>query len=51
MKRQRLNAYYLSTDSQNEFIGLSSAQVFPAMLEEHKLAKYFFVVVDATPES
>ncbi|XP_065645754.1 zinc finger MYM-type protein 1-like [Hydra vulgaris] len=49
-KGQRLQAHYLSNRSQNEFIGLCAAEVRRQIIEECKSAKYFSIMVDATPD-
>lgn len=43
--------HYLSHDIQNEFISLCAAQVTRKILEEREKAKYYAVIVDATPDS
>jgi Domain of unknown function (DUF4371)/hAT family C-terminal dimerisation region len=47
----RLQFHYLSSDSQNEFIHLCAEQVRNAILMERERAKYFAIMVDATPDS
>ncbi|XP_065673958.1 zinc finger MYM-type protein 1-like [Hydra vulgaris] len=49
-KGQRLQAHYLSNRSQNKFIGLCAAEVRRQIIEECKSAKYFSIMVDATPD-
>lgn len=48
---QRLQAHYLSADSQNEFIHCCARQVTNIITHELYLAKYFTIKVDATPDS
>lgn len=47
----RLQCHYLSSDSQNEFIHLCAEEVRNAILMERESAKYFAIMVDATPDS
>ena len=47
---KRLQAHYLSKDSQNEFIHLCADKVRHCILEERSSAKYFSIMVDATPD-
>lgn len=42
---------YLSPDIQNEFISICAGEVTNTILEERKKAKYYSVIVDATPDS
>ena len=44
----RLQANYLSPESQNEFINICAAQVRNLILEERKVSKYFAIMVDGT---
>ena len=48
---QRLSVHYLSSDSQNDFISACAQMIRSIILEEQKAAKYFSVIVDATPDS
>ena len=48
---ERLQAHYLSPESQNEFINLCAARVRKCILDERELAKYYSVMVDSTPDS
>ena len=50
-KGERLHAHYLSPESQNEFISLCAARVRKYILDERELAKYYSIMVDATPDS
>ena len=50
-KRERLQVHYLSPESQNEFISLCAARVRRCILDERELAKYYSIMVDATPDS
>ena len=50
-KGERLQAHYLSPESQNEFISLCAARVRRCILDERELAKYYSIMVDATPDS
>jgi len=46
----RMQAHYLSPDSQNEFISACSNLVLRHILDERKSAKYYAIIVDATPD-
>ena len=48
---KRMSAHYLSSDSQNELISACANQVLLAILNELRSAKYFSIIVDATPDS
>ena len=48
---KRMSAHYLSSDSQNELISACANQVQVAILDELRFAKYFSIIVDATPDS
>ncbi|XP_003739716.1 zinc finger MYM-type protein 1-like [Galendromus occidentalis] len=48
---QRMQVHYLSYDIQNEFIELCSRHVITKILEERAGAKYYTVMVDATPDA
>ena len=48
---QRLFVHYLSSDSQNDFISACAQMIRSIILEEQKAAKYFSIIVDATPDS
>lgn len=50
-KGERMQVHYLSHDIQNEFISLCAAEVIKKILEEREKAKYYSVIVDATPDS
>jgi hypothetical protein len=50
-KGDRMQVHYLSHDIQNEFISLCAAEVTKKILEEREKAKYYSVIVDATPDS
>lgn len=50
-KGERMQVHYLSHDIQNEFIELCSSQVTKVILEEREKARYYSVIVDATPDS
>ena len=43
--------HYLSADSQNEFIKTCAAKFRQAVLEKRRSAKYYSLIVDATPDS
>ncbi|XP_065662742.1 zinc finger MYM-type protein 1-like [Hydra vulgaris] len=45
-----MQAHYLSTRIQNEFIDICGSHVQTAILHEIVKAKYFLVIVDATPD-
>lgn len=46
---QRLQVHYLSPEIQNEFIGLCAHHVVSVILKEREKAKYYSIIVDATP--
>ena len=48
---ERLQAHYLSPDSQNEFISECSSMIRDQILLERSEAKYYSIIVDATPDS
>lgn len=48
---QRLQVHYLSPDIQNEFIDLCAHHVVSVILKEREKAKYYSIIVDATPDS
>ena len=50
-KKERLQAHYLSADSHNEFIALCADYVRKCILEELNQAKYYSIMVDATPNA
>ncbi|XP_037797777.1 zinc finger MYM-type protein 1-like [Penaeus monodon] len=50
-KGERLQAHYLSASSQNEFIGLCAEYFRSRVLDEIDDAKYYSIIVDATPDS
>ena len=47
---QRLQAHYLTSDSQNEFINLCSGEVRKKILQSREESKYYSILVDATPD-
>jgi len=47
----RMQVHYLFPDSQNEFIKCCSNHVTQAILKEREDAKYYSIIVDATPNS
>ena len=47
----RLSAHYLSSDSQNEFIVACAQMIRITVINEEKQAKYFSIILDATPDS
>lgn len=51
MKKKRLQFHYLSNDIQNEFITCCAQYVRKCILIEREKAKYFSIMVDATPDS
>ena len=50
-KGERLQAQYLSPQSQNEFIKVCAARVRDCILKERENAKYFSIMLDGTPDS
>ena len=50
-KYTRLQVHYLSADSQNEFISQCSELVLKHIILQREQAKYFSIMVDATPVS
>ena len=50
-KGKRLRVHYPSSDTQNEFIAECSDLVRQHILQERRSAKYFAIMVDATPDS
>ncbi|XP_075042362.1 zinc finger MYM-type protein 1-like [Mixophyes fleayi] len=51
MEKKRLQVHYLSAEIQNEFISCCAEYVFNCILKERENAKYFSIIVDATPDS
>ena len=49
--QERLQVHYLSADSQNEFINCCAQKLLDAALHEVESAKYYSIIVDATPDS
>lgn len=49
-KGKRLQAHYLSYSSQNEFIHICAEKVKEFILNERDHAKYYSIMVDATPD-
>ena len=47
---KRMQVHYLSTHIQNEFIDLCSSFVQTTILDEIRSAKYYAIIVDATPD-
>lgn len=47
---QRLQVHYLSVEIQNEFIELCAHHVISFILKEVEKAKYYTIIVDATPD-
>lgn len=47
----RLQVHYLSPDIQNEFVQLCARHVETEILKERENAKYYAILVDATPDS
>lgn len=50
-KGERMSAHYLSNRSQNDFIGACAELVRKTVIDEIEHAKYFSIMVDATPDS
>ena len=50
-KGERLQGYYLSPESQDELISICSVNVRKYILDERESAKYYSVMVDATPDA
>ena len=48
---KRLQVHYLSPDIQNEFIDICARHVISVILKERETAKYYSIIVDATPDS
>ena len=48
---KRMQAHYLSGETQNEFISCCADEVLRFILAEREKAKYFSIMVDATPDS
>lgn len=48
--QQRMQIYYLSTHIQNKFIKLCGSFVQKFIIEDIHNAKYFAIIVDATPD-
>ena len=50
--QNRMQGYYLSWPTQNEFIEACGKQVLNALLEKSKKAIYYYnsIIVDATPD-
>ena len=48
---ERLQVHYLSANSQNEFIQCCAQKVLDAILHKVESAKYYSIIVDATPDS
>jgi hypothetical protein len=51
IEKKRLPVHYLSADNQNEFISCCAEYVLSCILKERETAKYFSIIVDATPDS
>jgi hypothetical protein len=51
IEKKRLPVHYLSADIQNEFISCCAKYVLSYILKEREIAKYFSIIVDATPDS
>ena len=49
-QQKRMQAHYLSPESQNEFIAACSDLVMQHILQERRSAKYYAVIADATPD-
>lgn len=49
--KKRLQVHYLSPEIQNEFLQTCASQVTLAILNERASAKYYSIIVDATPDS
>ena len=49
-REKRLQVHYLSSDFQNEFIDLRANEVRQRALQEVANAKYYAIMVDATPD-
>lgn len=47
---KRMQAHYLSWESQNEFLELCGNKIFQSILEDVKCSRYFGIVVDGTPD-
>lgn len=51
VNKARLQAHYLSPETQNEFIDCCATQVVRAIENEREIVKYYSIIVDATPDS
>jgi len=51
IEKKRLQVHYLSPEIQNEFISCCAENVLARILKEREVAKYFSIIVDATPDS
>ncbi|XP_065664732.1 uncharacterized protein LOC136086364 [Hydra vulgaris] len=51
IEKQRLQVHYLSPDIQNEFILCCADYLRTCILKERETMKYYFLIVDATPDS
>ena len=47
----RLQVHYLSPESQNELIKCCADKVTECILKERETAKYYSIIVNATPDS
>ena len=50
-KQTRLQVHYLSPEIQNEFIECCKNEVIKKIYQERETAKYYSIIVDATPDS
>lgn len=50
-QHNRIQVHYLSPEIQNEFIDLCARHVVSVILKEREKAKYYSLIVDATPDS
>jgi hypothetical protein len=50
-KKERLQVHYLSPETQKEFVKECSVAVKAVILDERQEAKYYAILIDATPDS